>query len=146
MSLIQELRDEINEVTTRKEYFISQDNQSMVDDCNWRLDGMNERLREYMSVWNEYVYVLTNPSSPHIVKIGMTTRTPEERVKEINSATGVIEEWELHWYIQCGQSMDLEKSVHEYLGEFRVRDNREGFKCTPTQAIAAIQKINEERY
>ena len=146
MNLIQELRDEINEVTTRKEFFIKNNNQAGIDDCNWRLDGMNERLQEYMSVWNEHVYVLTNPSSPHIVKIGMTTREVESRVKEINSATGVIEEWEVHWSLPCAHAMDLEKSVHKYLEEFRVRDNREGFKCTPAQAIAAIQKINEERY
>ena len=36
-----------------------------------------------------YVYVLINPSMEGLVKIGMTTSTPEERVTELSSATGV---------------------------------------------------------
>ena len=36
-----------------------------------------------------YVYVLINSSMPNLVKIGKTTKDPNERVKELSSATGV---------------------------------------------------------
>ena len=34
-----------------------------------------------------YLYCFSNPSLPGIYKIGMTARTPEERLKEANSDT-----------------------------------------------------------
>ena len=36
-----------------------------------------------------YVYVMINPSYEGLVKIGKTTKDPEERAKELSSATGV---------------------------------------------------------
>jgi len=37
----------------------------------------------------EYVYVLVNKSVPNMVKIGMTTNTPDERARQI-SATNIF--------------------------------------------------------
>ena len=144
MSLISELKAEIAEMRIRKEVYLERGNLTMADECQWRLNGMNERLDEYSSTWGEFVYVLTNPSMPGIVKIGFTTTSPQQRIKEINSATGVIEKWNLEWSVECTEAHDLEKKTHEYLKEFRVSKNREGFYLHPTQAIAAVQKINEE--
>lgn len=36
-----------------------------------------------------YVYVLQNPAFPHLLKIGFTTRTPEERAEELSRHSGV---------------------------------------------------------
>ena len=36
-----------------------------------------------------YVYVMINPSCEGLVKIGKTTKDPEERAKDLSSATGV---------------------------------------------------------
>ena len=38
---------------------------------------------------DQWVYVLSNPSSPGLLKIGYTKKQPEERAKQISSATGV---------------------------------------------------------
>lgn len=146
MGILAELKQEIINMQSRKEVYLSRGELNMVDDCQWRLNGMKERYEEYSNTWGEYVYVLSNPSMPGIVKIGFTTTSPEQRIKEINSATGVIEPWTLEWYVECTEAHDLEKKTHKYLEEFRIRKNREGFSLHPTQAIAAIQKINEERY
>ena len=35
-----------------------------------------------------YVYILTNPSMPGLVKVGKTTNTPNQRMSELHS-TGV---------------------------------------------------------
>lgn len=146
MGMIQELKEEIAEMQNRKTSYLAIGNIGLSEDCQWRLDGMKERLEEYSSTWGEYVYVLSNKSMPGIVKVGFTTTSPEQRLKEINSATGVIEEWETDWYLECAEAHDLEQKTHEYLKDFRVRKNREGFNVSSTQAIAAVQKINEERY
>ena len=36
-----------------------------------------------------HVYVLQNPAFPHLLKIGFTTRTPEERAEELSRHSGV---------------------------------------------------------
>ena len=40
---------------------------------------------------NGYVYILSNPWMPNLIKIGFTTRDIQERLAELNSATGVPE-------------------------------------------------------
>ena len=36
-----------------------------------------------------YVYVLQNPAFPHLLKIGLTTRTPDERALKLSRTSGV---------------------------------------------------------
>lgn len=36
-----------------------------------------------------FVYIMRNPSMPHIVKIGFTTIDPHQRAKDLSSHTGV---------------------------------------------------------
>jgi hypothetical protein len=38
-----------------------------------------------MAVKSGFLYVLTHPSDPYLIKVGMTTRNPEVRLKEHNS-------------------------------------------------------------
>lgn len=42
-----------------------------------------------------YVYVMTTKIYPNLVKIGMTTRTPEERTRELSSETGSLNSQEV---------------------------------------------------
>lgn len=91
----------------------------------------------------EWVYVLVNKSSPGICKIGMTTTSVSQRVKEINSATGVITPWFPVFKLRCVNSREIERRVHaelETLG-LRLNSRREGFECTTELAIQTIQDI-----
>ena len=45
-----------------------------------------------------YVYILTNPSMPGLVKVGKTTTTPNQRMSELHS-TGVPTPFELEFSI-----------------------------------------------
>ncbi len=36
-----------------------------------------------------HIYILMNPTMPGYLKIGMTTRSPEERARELSNSTGV---------------------------------------------------------
>lgn len=151
MSIILELKQEQDSYKRLKEKLFTLDyseeqTKLLADNYDFKINGIQERINEYTSTWDEYVYILTKPSNPDLVKIGYTTNLPEVRLKQINNATGIIEEWELGWYTECAQARDLEKQVHTYLDEFRVRDNREGFNVSLSEAISAVQKINEERY
>ena len=94
----------------------------------------------------EYVYVLTNPGYPHLVKIGMTTEQDvQKRVDGIN-ATGTVDEWEKRFGfpVSKGSSRKIEQSVHKSLNSFRVPSNkgnsREFFNVSLTQALDEIRK------
>ena len=64
---------------------------------------------------NAYVYVLMNPSLQNMVKIGKTTREPEERAKELSSVTGVPTPFIVVYSCMFESCSDAETFVHTYL-------------------------------
>lgn len=92
----------------------------------------------------EYVYVLVNKSMPGMVKIGMTTDTPVKRARDINRATGVPTPWVPVWSLKCYASRILEQRVHEYLGQYRVAENREMFRIDSVTAQRVIEELGKD--
>jgi len=93
-----------------------------------------------------YIYILVNPSVPGICKIGFTTTTVYQRVKEINSATGVITPWYPVFSYKCPDGRMLEQEIHEYLmlHGMRINDRREGFAIDSDSARAIIEKLGKK--
>jgi hypothetical protein len=93
----------------------------------------------------EWVYVLVNKSIPGICKIGMTTTSVNQRVKEINYATGVITPWFPVFKYKCINSRVLETEVHQYLENlgYRVNPKREGFEIPSNMAIEVIKELGD---
>lgn len=89
----------------------------------------------------EYVYVLVNKSVPNMVKIGMTTNTPDERARQISAATGVATPWICVYSFQCYRSDLLEADVHYHLREHRVNTHREMFDIDSYTAQEVIEKL-----
>ena len=89
----------------------------------------------------EYVYVLVNKSVPNMVKIGMTTNTPDERARQISSATGVATPWIPVYSYKCYRSDLLEEEVHNHFKEHRVNANREMFAIDSHTAQKAIESL-----
>ena len=90
-----------------------------------------------------YVYILSNSSMPGIVKIGHTTRTVHDRVKEINASPGVIFPWEVRFTYKCPNGRMLEEEIHSHLQEMGLRPNkrREGFTIDVTDAIKIVEEL-----
>ena len=91
-----------------------------------------------------YVYILESPSQPGICKIGSTGRTPEERCREINRATGVLVNYRVTSAFPCKGPETIEKEVHRKLTECRVNPQKEGFYISREEAEKVIQKIIRE--
>ena len=91
----------------------------------------------------EYVYVLVNKSVPGMVKIGMTTSTPDERARQISAATGVPTPWIPVYSFECYRSDLLEAEVHEYFAAQRVNEHREMFKIDSYTAQKAIEVLGQ---
>lgn len=87
-----------------------------------------------------WIYLLSIRQSKTVLKIGMTTRTVEQRVNEINSATGVVVPFGVRRCWRVRNPGQVEKLVHDALSEFRIRDDREFFEAEFTQIVTIIQR------
>ena len=89
-----------------------------------------------------YIYVLRNPAyRSDWLKIGLTTRSVEKRVRELNGATGVPMPFEI---VHTCQTLDChlaEKKIHRYFDRRRPNGNREFFQVRSRQAIKVVDKI-----
>jgi len=83
---------------------------------------------------DQWVYVLSNPSSPGLLKIGYTKKLPEERAKQISSATGVALPYKVEWAYQCFNGEMVEREVHHKLKAQRVNNNKEFFQVSLEEA------------
>lgn len=78
-----------------------------------------------------------------IVKIGMTTREPEDRITELSNVTGVPTPFQLVYKEYFENCVYAESMIHEILEQrnSRVSNNREFFKIPVYEAIKLIQDI-----
>jgi len=88
-----------------------------------------------------YVYVLSNPKIPSLVKIGFTTRSVENRVSELNSSSGVPMPFVIESFFTSTEPHTDEKKIHERLEGYRDSKDREFFNVTPEKALFLITKI-----
>lgn len=87
-----------------------------------------------ITVKDGYVYCFANVSMPGILKIGMTTRIPNERLKEANSSNT----WKpptpytILFAKKVKNPRDKETKIHELLSQFleRIHPNREFFRIS----------------
>lgn len=84
-----------------------------------------------------YLYLLTNSAMPGLVKIGRTSRRPEQRMLELASATGVPAPFQLVYEVMVADCHAAEALVHALLEErgVRVSSNREFFAINPSEAV-----------
>jgi hypothetical protein len=118
---------------------------SQVND-NWdnifyfRYIGSHDENESSKNSLGGYIYILTNKSFPGKCKIGFTTLTPTQRLKQING-TGVINDWELIYDYKCSRPYDMEQTIHLKLSDLRVRTDREFFDIEVNKAIELINEI-----
>ena len=92
-----------------------------------------------------YLYIISSPSLPDMVKIGVTRRlNPSIRVKELSSSSLPFP-FELNAYCFNNDAFELELNMHNYFDAYRVSPNREFFYVPIEQAIDALKNnFNQE--
>jgi hypothetical protein len=72
-----------------------------------------------------YIYILLNRAfqNDHY-KIGMTTKTPEERARELSGATGVPRDFEVLYAQRVSDCNRAEQLLHQRLHQYRSASNR----------------------
>lgn len=94
-----------------------------------------------------FVYIMINPSyGEEIVKIGKTTKEPEERAKELSSSTSVATPFIVVYKRAFNNCHIAEKMAHEILESrgCRVNSNREFFAISIPDAINIILQLPDD--
>ncbi|QDQ88580.1 GIY-YIG nuclease family protein [Alcaligenaceae bacterium SJ-26] len=93
-----------------------------------------------------YIYIFQNYMyGPHVVKIGLTTREPSLRAKEIYAgATGVPMPFDMAVAYSVSNCLIAEKRAHKRLAAYRINRQREFFRISPSVAASTIFEICTE--
>jgi hypothetical protein len=92
-----------------------------------------------------WVYAVSNPSMPGILKIGRTAREPDARLREMNGRTETPTPFRMEAVIRSVNAPWTERAVHERLAARRVNDRREFFRVTPAEALTTMEAVASEQ-
>lgn len=106
--------------------------------------GKKHGIYANMGDGDQWVYILSNPTTPGLLKIGYTKKLPEERAKQISSATGVALPYKVEWAYQCFNGETVERQVHYKLKSYRVNNNKEFFQINLEEAKKVINLIGNK--
>ncbi|MBO4560797.1 MAG: GIY-YIG nuclease family protein [Bacteroidaceae bacterium] len=117
--------------------------ETFIDGHSIRQNALNQMMSDDDSTGQGYVYVMINPSLPDMVKIGKTTKDPNERAKELSTATGVPTPFVVVFYKPFTNCDAAELTIHNYLEDqgYRVSENREFFNIPVNDAINVVQTL-----
>ncbi|OQP43625.1 hypothetical protein A4H97_33800 [Niastella yeongjuensis] len=90
-----------------------------------------------------YIYILHNPSHPsNVFKIGLTTKTVEERASQLSGTPSVDKFLIAHSWL-VNDCVLAEKLIHHALNKYRMNERREFFKIEFSEALRIIVPIIE---
>jgi hypothetical protein len=75
-----------------------------------------------------FVYVLTNPAMPDLIKIGSTIHSPDQRAQSLSSASGVPLPFQVAMYAKFDDCIAVERWIHSRMSGFRLSGRREFFQ------------------
>jgi len=79
---------------------------------------------------DSWVYVLSNPTMPGLLKIGSTGKDPNQRAKQISRGTGIPLEFEVEYAYRCFNAVKLERELHKYFKPQRINNQKEFFRMS----------------
>lgn len=85
------------------------------------------------------VYVLTNPSIPDMVKIGITTDLTTRMRSLYNSSIPVP--FECYFACTVNDMNFVEKQLHDGFDDFRVNPKREFFRIDPERVVSILKMV-----
>lgn len=89
-----------------------------------------------------YVYVLTNPAMPGLVKIGRSIHAAGSRAKQLyRGDTGVPLPFDIYFEALFENCVEGELLVHEELQDYRINPDREFFRMEAWDARAAVLRV-----
>jgi hypothetical protein len=90
-----------------------------------------------------YVYALSNPLFPDMLKIGATFRTPEIRAREL-SGTGTPEPFVVVAELKCRDPFGIEREVHQHFSDVRTYGRKKEFFSLSVDTVSAYFQTLKE--
>ena len=87
---------------------------------------------------SEFVYILTNPTIPDLVKIGRI-KNLEERIRSLSSHSGVPVPFQCFYCCEVKDGSEVEKRLHFGLGDHRINSKREFFRINPERVKVLLE-------
>jgi len=87
----------------------------------------------------EIIYVLTNEAMPGYVKIGRTSTSLEQRIRELNASTSVPLPFTAFYACSVQDAHFAEHQLHDAFDDNRVNPRREFFQIAPERVVAALK-------
>lgn len=84
-----------------------------------------------------WVYIIASESMPNLLKVGYSTKDPDERAKELGN-TGNPYKYVVLYEILLHEPRKVEKSAHNMLKQMDLWANKEWFECSVRTARRAI--------
>jgi hypothetical protein len=101
--------------------------------------GCRTHLVEF-EVLRGFVYILSHPQMPNLVKIGFTTRPVEARVAELSTATSAPGPFVIEAVFPTAEPENHEFAAHERLASARL-PSKEFFRVDLADAIASVSAL-----
>jgi len=90
-----------------------------------------------------FIYIMSNPAHPGLLKIGQTSKDPLVRRKEL-STTGVPEEFVIEYQALVSDYRRQEKYIHQKLSKVRHSDKKEFFETARSFPLG-INRLTGDR-
>jgi hypothetical protein len=85
-----------------------------------------------------FIYVMSNMAfKDNVYKIGRS-QNPKRRMEELSNPSGTPMPFDIEFSVYAYDVIELEKSVHEDLAEYRINDSREFFACNISKIVQSI--------
>lgn len=91
-----------------------------------------------------HVYILLNASMPGLLKIGITTLTPDERARQLSQETGIPSQFTVAYSEHVPDCRAAESLIHARLARYRVEHAREFFNLPTRDAIETVAQVANE--
>lgn len=105
-----------------------------------RCGNCKEFIFDLFTVIFGFVYILSNPAIPGLVKIGHTKGSLQSRVNQLSAATGVPKPFVVEGYFFAEKPKEDELMIHHSLASRRHK-GREFFSLSVSDALAECQKV-----
>ena len=87
----------------------------------------------------EIIYILTNEAMPGYVKIGKTSTSLEQRIRELSSSTSIPLPFTCFYACTVKDSAFVEHQLHDAFDDSRINPRREFFQITPERVVSALK-------
>lgn len=88
---------------------------------------------------NEIIYILINEAMPGYVKIGKTTTSLEQRIRELSTSTSIPLPFTCFYACTVKDANFVEHQLHDAFDDNRINPRREFFKISPERIVSALK-------